>query len=78
MLWDGNGQGFATEAGLVARDYAYNTVGLTTLISSIAPDNVGSMRVASRMNAWREAKDYEHPVYGPLVIFRHPGPDGRA
>lgn len=75
MLWDKNGKGFATESGLAARDYAYETLGLNTLISSIAPDNKGSIRVAERMGAMREANDFHHPVYGPLAIYRHPAPE---
>lgn len=78
MLWGGNGNGFATEAALAARKYAYYTVGLTTLISSIAPDNTSSVKVAERMGAVREPNDFQHPTFGPMAIYRHPGPEVAA
>lgn len=78
MLWGGNGKGYATEAALAARQHAYDAVGLTTLISSIAPDNESSMRVARRMGAVKEPADYIHPKYGTMQIWRHPSPEELA
>jgi RimJ/RimL family protein N-acetyltransferase len=78
MLWGGNGRGYATEAGLCARRYAYDTVGLTTLISSIKADNEASVRVARRMGAVREPEDYVHPSFGAMQIWRHPSPEACA
>lgn len=76
-IWDGNGQGYATEAGRAARDYAYGTLGWPTVMSMIAPGNDASVRVAEAMGAVRE-DDYEHPRHGRLMIYRHPGPEALA
>ncbi|MEM6889566.1 MAG: GNAT family N-acetyltransferase [Pseudomonadota bacterium] len=78
MLWSGNGKGYATEAAFAARAYAYEMVGLTTLISSISDGNENSMRVARRMGAVKEPEDYIHPKYGAMQIWRHPSPEELA
>ncbi|MGB3553603.1 MAG: GNAT family N-acetyltransferase [Jannaschia sp.] len=71
MLWDGRGRGIATEAARAARDWAYGTLGMTTLISSIDPGNAASIALATRMGAAREGV-FTHPKYGPVDIWRHP------
>lgn len=43
------GQGYATEAALALRDWAFEERGLTRLISLIQHDNVRSVRVAERL-----------------------------
>lgn len=73
-IWDGNGQGYATEAGRAARDYAYGTLCWDTVMSMIAPGNDASVRVAQALGATR-APDYVHPRHGTLMIYRHPGPE---
>jgi RimJ/RimL family protein N-acetyltransferase len=45
-LWE---QGLATEAAREVARYAFDEVGLTTLISLIRPDNVPSARVAEKL-----------------------------
>jgi len=42
-------QGIATEAGLACRDYVFQTLGLTRLISLVRPENVPSCRVAEKL-----------------------------
>jgi len=42
------GHGFATEAAIAVRDYGFNTLHLTRLISIIDPRNVASIRVAEK------------------------------
>jgi ribosomal-protein-alanine N-acetyltransferase len=42
-------RGFATEAALATRDYAFNTLGKTRVISLIRPENVPSQGVAAKM-----------------------------
>ncbi|WP_299612985.1 GNAT family N-acetyltransferase [uncultured Tateyamaria sp.] len=76
-IWSGLGQGFASEAGRAARDYAYGTLGWTTVMSMIAPGNDASVRVAEAMGAVRE-QDHDHPRHGRLMIYRHPGPEAAA
>lgn len=75
ILWGGNGKGYATEAALASRTYAYETVGLTTLISSIDAGNEASVKVARRLGATQENTPYIHPKFGPMQIWRHPGPE---
>ncbi|MCA9865618.1 MAG: GNAT family N-acetyltransferase [Anaerolineales bacterium] len=42
------GRGYATEAVLAARDYAFDTLGLSRLIALIDPANAASIRVARK------------------------------
>ncbi|MEM8956222.1 MAG: GNAT family N-acetyltransferase [Pseudomonadota bacterium] len=75
MLLDGfEGRGFATEAAERARAWAYDTLGWTTAISLISPGNGPSAAVAQRLGAWLE-KETEHERFGPMQIWRHPGPN---
>lgn len=77
-LMDGfEGKGYATEAALAAREYAYETLGWTTTISLVAPDNTGSRNVAKRMGATYEGL-FEHERHGTLEIWRHPSPEDLA
>jgi RimJ/RimL family protein N-acetyltransferase len=72
------GQGFATEAARLWRDYAFAVLGAEELLSLIAPDNVRSQQVARRMGhrPWREAQVRGHTcqVWGQ----RRPPPRRRA
>jgi len=45
------GQGFATEAACLVRDYARDVLGLTYVVSAILPQNARSRRVAERGGA---------------------------
>jgi [ribosomal protein S5]-alanine N-acetyltransferase len=59
------GQGYATEAALAVRDYAFATLGIKRLIALIDPSNVASIRVAEKIGMQYE-KDvmlngYTHP-----------------
>jgi RimJ/RimL family protein N-acetyltransferase len=67
---DSQGRGFATEAGLRAREYAYGALEAKTLVNYIMPNNTASKRVAERMGArldgvitlrGEEAEVYRHP-----------------
>lgn len=74
-LFEGaTGKGYATEAARAARAYAYDTLGWTTLTSFIDPKNTASAAVATRLGA---AYDYNftHDHFGPVQIWRHPGPE---
>lgn len=65
-----HGRGYATEAALRARDYAYRDLGWTTLMSLVHPDNRPSIRVAERLGA-RFEKTFV--IRGTEVgIYRHP------
>lgn len=64
------GRGYATEAVIAARDYAFNNLGLTRLIALIDPANAASIRVAEKAGMRYEQdvmlEGYTHPdgVYG--------------
>lgn len=64
------GNGYATEAALAARSYAYDVLGRDTIISLVAPENNGSRNVAKRMGATFEAM-FQHEKFGALEIWRH-------
>lgn len=52
------GRGYATEAALALRDWAFDERGLTRLISLINPGNLASIRVAERIGE-RYERDVE-------------------
>jgi len=67
------GRGLAFEAAHTARAYAYDTLGWSTVISCVRPDNTRSLALAKRMGATFEAI-HTHPDLGDLHIWRHPAP----
>lgn len=75
FLFEGHeGHGYATEAALALRNFAYESAGLDTLVSYCAPGNAASIAVASRLDA-REDPKAARPV-AECVVYRHPSPDG--
>ncbi len=77
-VFDGvEGRGIACEAALRARAYAYDTLGWSTVMSAIMPDNTRSLALARRMGCQYEA-DFDHPGLGCLQIWRHPSPEEAA
>jgi RimJ/RimL family protein N-acetyltransferase len=64
------GRGLAREAALRARRYAYETAGLTSLISLIHPLNEPSIRVAEKLGARFERITPFRSV--DYAIYRHP------
>lgn len=72
---EAEGRGIAAEAALAARDYAFNTLGWTTAVSYIHPENARSIALAERLGAARDqAAARPKPELGTLV-FRHPAPE---
>lgn len=69
----GQGKGYATEATIRARDYAYHALRAKTLVSYIHPDNTSSIRLAERVGATRE-QTIELLDFGPHYVYRHPSP----
>jgi RimJ/RimL family protein N-acetyltransferase len=66
------GRGYATEAARRARDFAYDQLGWTTVISCIVPENVASQGVAHRLGAKLERSiELKGHTTG---IYRHPYP----
>lgn len=71
------GKGYATEAALAARDYAFQKLGANTLVSYIHPDNLASKKVAERMGA-RFEETIDFADLEPHCVFRHPGPSDQG
>jgi RimJ/RimL family protein N-acetyltransferase len=70
------GRGYATEAARAARAFAYGTLGWTTAVSYIEPENARSIAVARRLGC---EEDPEAARFDPVdLVFRHPGPEARA
>ena len=64
-------RGIAQEAALAARAYAYDTLGCSSVISCVAPENTRSVALAERMGCTFEGI-HAHPSFGDLHIWRHP------
>lgn len=71
------GRGVAHEAACAARAFAYDTLGWTTVISCIMPGNTRSIALARRMGCVEDGS-HRLPDLGPLMIWRHPGPETLA
>ena len=73
ILWDAfEGQGYAYEAARNARDFAFDILGWTELLSGIHEDNQASIRLAERMNAvWDPTLNV--PNEPETRIYRHKG-----
>lgn len=66
------GKGYATEAALAARDFAFGRLGGKALVSYLDPGNARSQSVAERLGARRDATS-RHPEDDNTLICRHPG-----
>jgi RimJ/RimL family protein N-acetyltransferase len=78
-LWQSadEGRGFAAEAIISARRFAYDDLGWTTAVSYIAPDNIGSIRLAERLGAVQDPAAPARPGASSLT-WRHPAPGPKA
>lgn len=64
------GNGYATEAGAVARDHGFSALGVDTLYSVILPDNRPSAAVATRLGfSLREERTLSHFPSRPHRIW---------
>lgn len=69
-MFDGfEGKSYAFEAACAVREWAGRSLGLQPLISLIAPDNLRSLRLASRLGAMEERRDVVDDE--KVIIFRH-------
>lgn len=66
---EAEGNGFALEAATAMRNWAFETLGLASLVSYIDPDNDRSANLAIRMGAMLD-EEADRPSPGDLV-FRH-------
>lgn len=65
------GQGYATEAALAAREWAYAKHRVERLVSVIAPANVRSARLAERLGC-TAGETMVLADTGPAVVWEHP------
>ena len=64
-------QGYASEAALAARTWAYKEAGWPTAVSYIAPENIASQGVAKRLGAMaHETIPYDEKYI--VQVWRHP------
>lgn len=67
------GMGFAAEAAIRARSYAYETLGWDTVFSCISDGNIASIRLAEKLGASLD-REVEHETRGKILIFKHDHP----
>ena len=65
------GNGYATEAALAAREWGRTHAGVAHLISVIHPDNLGSQRVAERLDCERGER-VQLESSDPCDVWAHP------
>jgi len=75
MFENGEGKGYAQEAAIATRDFAYTVLGWTRIISSIMSDNTRSIALAERMGATHTGTAFTHPTIGKLDIWLHQPPE---
>ena len=73
---EAEGKGIAHEAALASRDYAYDTLGWTRIVSLVMADNPRSIRLARRMGCSRESV-FSHRQLGDLDVWVHASPEAR-
>lgn len=70
------GHGYATEAAIAARDYAFGTLKLPALVSYIFPANTTSIALAKRLGAVNVGEVSYPEDDEPSLVYRHPKPEG--
>jgi RimJ/RimL family protein N-acetyltransferase len=62
------GQGYAPEGSIAAIDWAFDHLGWSTVIHSIAPDNLASIRVAEKLGSRNLGPTKLPPPYEAAVV----------
>ena len=71
ILFEGfEGKGYAHEAAMLARDFAFSVLGMITLVSYIDPSNHRSIRLAERLGAVPD-KNAPTPGGEACLVYRH-------
>jgi len=69
LNWEAEGHGYAYEAAVALRGWAFGPGGLATLVSYIGPENARSIRLAERLGA---TLDPEAQTQDPGdLVYRH-------
>jgi RimJ/RimL family protein N-acetyltransferase len=71
------GRGFATEAAIACRDWAFGSLGVGRLISLIAPMNAASIRVAEKLGERLEREDIGGPFPKRVDLYALGNPPAR-
>ena len=69
------GLGLAYEAAIAVRNHAYGTLGLTTVVSYIHPENTRSIVLVERMGAVVDPAAPIWATHKELLVYRHPAPE---
>jgi len=72
------GQGFATEAALAARDWAWASAGLDSMVSYIMETNTASQNVARKLGAVRDPEAEAAIHEDKVQVWRHLRPQSGA
>ena len=64
------GKGFAYEAALAVRKFAYETLGWNTVVSTIEKNNARSIALAVRLGAKFDYV-FSHSRFGDMDVYRH-------
>ena len=76
MLAEGaQGFGYAREAALTVKQFAFEALGFTTFVSTIDPDNAASIKLAERLGGVRD-REAEEAHGNKVVVYRYSGVDG--
>lgn len=67
------GKGIAHEAALATRNFVYDTLGWTRIVSLIMDDNDRSTRLAKRLGCTQDGA-FDHAELGQMNIWVHPEP----
>lgn len=80
ILPEGEGKGYVFEAATAARDFAFETCGLETLVSYIDRANSRSITLATRLDAMPDetAPLPDGETHADTVAYRHPRPDNQG
>lgn len=70
---EAEGKGYAFEAASAARDHAFKTLGWTTAVSYVDPENSRSIALAERLGAVVDP-NAATPGDEPCLVYRHPNP----
>jgi RimJ/RimL family protein N-acetyltransferase len=72
------GTGLATEAARAAIADAYDRLQWPTVVSYIAPENTRSIRLAEKLGAVLDPVAPQPKPDDPVLVYRHPKPEGAA
>lgn len=67
---EAEGFGYATEAAAAAKQFAFGQLGFATLVSTIDPDNEGSIHVARKLGGVRDPHA-EQAHHNETLVFRY-------